>query len=1184
MFSKSVVSSFVALSLIASQSVFAKSLPPGMSEGTSNIILLLDISDEGSGDLIENGSFEDDAGYVRVSGSHTTPQISSMTGWTLSYGQGFELQRNWGASADGLNHIELDGRANAGMYQNVQTNGTGNFLLEFDYKRRGGSATDTDEVEIYWNNQLLGSVGYDADPTYNHSSRPWQTYSYEVTGAGSTTRLEFRAAGTSDSGGGYVDNVRLTELAAENLVTNGSFEDDYVGSWAVFGSLTGWSLASGAGIELQSFGAAADGNNRIELDSHNNSSMYQDIPTNGTGEFLLEYSYTPRPGVNSASNTIDVYWNGEKIDSVTGYSSTEAWETRSHTVEGAGTTTRLEFRAAGTSDSLGGYLDNIVVTNNSSYAGIEIINEISADSALAGNANFGLIEWNDTATVTVPVSSTGASEILARLENITFSGEQNFNDAIAAAGTHLTSLDDSSNSCHRNIVIVITDGSWEDSSGINAAESLYLTEGIETYFIILDSSQDINYFTTASSATGTSGYSPVVSDDWEAAYNTVYSYIADSFTSGDTSSYLTYSAPTIVPGLSGEAAILQSTFMVSSDHQWKGRLKKYSMTSSGGIGSEVWDAGELLNDTAANDRNIWTVVDGNADINFTTSNRTSLASSLNENLSTDLTDTELDNLIDFIRGKDSYDEFTTGVDDEGDTLISGERWKLSDIYNSEAVYVGPPSAYSSDESNVNSEAYYRFNNGYNDFKYSNSCGTACNERQEVVFVGSNGGMLHAFDYNTGNELWAFIPPSLLPSLKDVITTTDGQTEAIYGVDGTPNVKDIYYDGSWRTVLMAGLRQGGHSYFALDITDVTNPKHLFTIAHNTVNETSSYWDENGTRTTNLNSSNPAVAYNYSNLGEAWSDPIMFLANIDGTQKWVSTIAGGYNGGNSSYGTHLFVLDLENQGQVLNTVSLPDTDSGNSIVSSLPPRITAITSDSTTLFTDSGAILYITSLEGELWKVNMTGTGTLYETTRIFDAESTNSNGRYAYHRLESTIANGNSLMHFFGTGNILDPNNIDATIENRIYGIIDGDFPTYASSSLYTASDLQVSDGTCPSDTQKGWYYNLGSYEKVTGSMTIMGESVLTPVYTPDNSGQCNSGEAKIVESNLLCGTSETTHIIGVGIPTRAVVYNNKVYMGVNSDDSSTVSSGVDKVGNLVTVAPSTTVAPRAIIESWTEEF
>ena len=92
-------------------------------------------------------------------------------------------------------------------------------------------------------------------------------------------------------------------------------------------------------------------------------------------------------------------------------------------------------------------------------------------------------------------------------------------------------------------------------------------------------------------------------------------------------------------------------------------------------------------------------------------------------------------------------------------------------------------------------------------------------------------MLHAFDFDTGKELWAFIPPSLLPKLRQMKSDKANISNVIYGVDGAPIVKDIYYDDSWKTIVLTGLGEGGKSYFALDITDTENPKHLFTFKNN-----------------------------------------------------------------------------------------------------------------------------------------------------------------------------------------------------------------------------------------------------------------------------------------------------------------------------------------------------------------
>jgi type IV pilus assembly protein PilY1 len=118
------------------------------------------------------------------------------------------------------------------------------------------------------------------------------------------------------------------------------------------------------------------------------------------------------------------------------------------------------------------------------------------------------------------------------------------------------------------------------------------------------------------------------------------------------------------------------------------------------------------------------------------------------------------------------------------------------------------------------------------------------DRDEVTLVGGNDGMLHAFhsgtstgdvdkftgqlkhDGGTGKELWAFIPPDLLPKLRPNIG------KHAYFVDGSPMVRDVWIDGlegqpsdgkkqwqEYRTVAVLGTGRGGVHRFALDLTRV-----------------------------------------------------------------------------------------------------------------------------------------------------------------------------------------------------------------------------------------------------------------------------------------------------------------------------------------------------------------------------
>lgn len=102
-------------------------------------------------------------------------------------------------------------------------------------------------------------------------------------------------------------------------------------------------------------------------------------------------------------------------------------------------------------------------------------------------------------------------------------------------------------------------------------------------------------------------------------------------------------------------------------------------------------------------------------------------------------------------------------------------------------------------------------------------------RPGVVFVGTNDGVLHAFNLDTwtsrsgeefraGHEFWGFVPPSLFGKLATAALPTHVEM-----FDGTPQVREmmLYRDpetraGVFRTVLVSAVR-GAPSFLALDVT-------------------------------------------------------------------------------------------------------------------------------------------------------------------------------------------------------------------------------------------------------------------------------------------------------------------------------------------------------------------------------
>ncbi|MBT8123863.1 MAG: pilus assembly protein PilC, partial [Gammaproteobacteria bacterium] len=95
----------------------------------------------------------------------------------------------------------------------------------------------------------------------------------------------------------------------------------------------------------------------------------------------------------------------------------------------------------------------------------------------------------------------------------------------------------------------------------------------------------------------------------------------------------------------------------------------------------------------------------------------------------------------------------------------------------------------------------------------------------IVYVGSNDGMLHAFQdtYDTapsdaGKEIFSYIPSHIHPKLENL---TKPNYNHEYFVNATPHVADAYISSAWRTMLVGAFGAGAKGLYALNITDPKN---------------------------------------------------------------------------------------------------------------------------------------------------------------------------------------------------------------------------------------------------------------------------------------------------------------------------------------------------------------------------
>ncbi len=231
-------------------------------------------------------------------------------------------------------------------------------------------------------------------------------------------------------------------------------------------------------------------------------------------------------------------------------------------------------------------------------------------------------------------------------------------------------------------------------------------------------------------------------------------------------------------------------------------------------------------------------------------------------------------VVDYIRGADQANATVSfggdthslaafrsrGADYDND--MDANTWRLGDVAYSTPVLVGRPQ-----------ENYHLV---YKDSTYL-AFWRKYKPRRQVLYVGANDGMIHAFNggfYNStarsfsvspdgqtafavGQELWAYVPYNLLPHLYWLTEPAYGPEYHVPYVDLSPRVFDarIFFaaDGvtpidadhphGWGTVLVCGMRLGGgqiradldkfdgESYAAVDrvmssayaVFDVTNPE-------------------------------------------------------------------------------------------------------------------------------------------------------------------------------------------------------------------------------------------------------------------------------------------------------------------------------------------------------------------------
>ncbi len=175
-------------------------------------------------------------------------------------------------------------------------------------------------------------------------------------------------------------------------------------------------------------------------------------------------------------------------------------------------------------------------------------------------------------------------------------------------------------------------------------------------------------------------------------------------------------------------------------------------------------------------------------------------------------------IVNYLRGDRSKEQGNGGS-------LRARNSVMGDVVDSSPTFVGAPSDnYPDTWANV----LYPTRSGLNPENSSSATTYSTFEsnnsgRENIVYVGGDDGMLHAFRAGTttntatndGKEVLAYVPKALYPNLDQYSQTT--YTHHYY-VNGTPAAGDVFYGGAWHTWLVGGEAAGGDSIFALNITN------------------------------------------------------------------------------------------------------------------------------------------------------------------------------------------------------------------------------------------------------------------------------------------------------------------------------------------------------------------------------
>jgi type IV pilus assembly protein PilY1 len=315
------------------------------------------------------------------------------------------------------------------------------------------------------------------------------------------------------------------------------------------------------------------------------------------------------------------------------------------------------------------------------------------------------------------------------------------------------------------------------------------------------------------------------------------------------------------------------------------------------------------------------------------------------------------------------------------------------------------------------------------------------EDTKTVYVGSNDGMLHAFDSENGSERFAYLPGAVFSNLYRLSDPTFSHR---YYVDGQIAVSNKNDTGGIN-YLVGFMGRGAKGLYGLQVGNASNTTNY----PNGVNTTTGAWEFYRNADGNEN----------SQLGYLLGKPLIEKLQ-DGTD--VVIFGNGYNSPNGE--ATLFMLNLKT-GEIIAAFG---TSQGR------PNNPNGLATPTVTRKNGRVEYVYAGDYHGNVWRFDLSGSRSTYARwnsvargstliKRIFQAKDSSGNRQNITAPLATAVILNNnarvppnpptSRLVFFGTGSDLTTAHAANTTQNTMYGLIDTTLGTTDASPINGRANL-----------------------------------------------------------------------------------------------------------------------------------